>query len=554
MKKVYSIFASALVLLGSLQSCNKTYIKEIVPKEENTQQQETVLEDDDFSKLLQTIPGVSGVTVMAAPVTSPSEETKAADASASAYLKQYFFYFAQPVDHFNPAAGSFNQRVAIQLNGDLKNPVILHTQGYQMLMDGTFAWREDLRTILDANWIEVEFRYFGESQPEPMENLSFTYLYSAQAAADLHAVASTLKKYVFKDSQWIATGASKGGITSGLQAYYSDLNGWKDFDLYVPFCAPFLPGSKTSPLDPAMGKYILTQCGAGYKKGTPEAEAYENLQKILKYSVTNKELRDALLCQFHQQSSASYQTIKAQLNGATEDRMLAGFLDQYMETLIGRFSYTPFADWAPLVPDPDAPDETGGNPLLMTSIDQVVNFVFMDEKRFEEQVKLINQKNDEDTKAIHTEADMLVLRYNPEAALPYDVQSVRELGCVGMDYSWLPENDFLTAEVGYQVEEAATGRYRGMDYFEGQWDGGELMTSFLSWVATETTQKIIFVYGSNDPWTGGAIPDAAAEGNPNVVKVNSFGGIHDTAFLNRKVYTQEASDQIEAAVKKFLNK
>ena len=539
MKKIYSIFASALVLLLALQGCNKTYVKEVVSEDGNSaaQQQETILEDDDFSKLLKTIPGVSGVTVMAVP----------AD-----YVKQYNFFFAQPVDHFNPAAGAFNQRVSIQISHDLKNPVILHTQGYKLMMDGTFVWNEDLGKVLEANWIEVEFRYFGESLPEPMENVTFTYLFSAQAAADLHEIASALKKYVFKESKWIATGSSKGGITSGLQAYYSDLNGWKDFDVFVPFCAPFLPGSKTSPLDPAMGRYILTRCGAGYKKGTPEAEAYENLQKILVQSVTRKELRDALLKQFHQQAPDTYQTIKTQLNGATEDRMMAGLLDLYMETLIGRFSYTPFADWAPLVPDPDAPDETGGNTLLMTPIDRVVDFVFMDEKRFEEQVKLINQKDDEDTKAIHTEADMLALRYNPEAALPYDVQSVRELGCVGMDYSWLPVNDFLTAEVGYQVEEAATGRARGMDYYEGQWDGGELMTNFLNWVATETTQKIVFVYGSNDPWTGGAIPDSAAEANPNVVKVNSFGGIHDTGFLNRKLFTQEASDQIQTAVNNFL--
>ncbi len=527
MKRVFRFIASALLAVMALQACDKTYIREITPKNDDKKQQdETVEEDDDISKLLKSLPGVSAVNIKTLAATG---DTPAA--------KQYFFYYAQAIDHTDPQKGSFNQQVGIQISSDLKNPVILHTQGYAMSLDGTFFWNDHLRNYLDANWIEVEFRYFGQSQPEAMDNVQYSYLYSYQAAADLHEIVSLLKKNLFKESKWLATGASKGGITSGLQAYFSDKNGWKDIDVYVPFCAPFLPGTSASPLDSSMGKYVLTQCGAGYAEGTAEARGYANLQKILQASVSDKNLRDALLREFHAQYPDTYATIMSQMGGATEERMLAGVLNMFMETLLGRFSYTPFGQWAAFVPEADA-------------YDKVVNFVFMSEDDFN---KLVGGEEGGETKAIHTEAEMLELRNNPEADLPYGVQSVRELGCVGMDYSWLPADSFLTAATGYEVETAATGRYRRLDYYEGQWDGGQLMNDFLNWVAKETTQKLVFVYGSNDPWTGGAISDAAAQANPTrIVKVMNMGGIHDNAFLDENSYTPEARSQIQAAVKNFL--
>ena len=34
-------------------------------------------------------------------------------------------------------------------------------------------------------------------------------------------------------------GAIMGGTTAGLQAYFSDKFGWKDFNLFVPFCGNY---------------------------------------------------------------------------------------------------------------------------------------------------------------------------------------------------------------------------------------------------------------------------------------------------------------------------
>lgn len=549
MKKIYNIFASALVLLFALQGCTKTYIKEVVDDQKQEEEGAPVVEEDDITKILSGVKGVSNVVIKMAATTVKSD-TKTSPESPK-YVKQYFFSYEQPVDHFNPEKGVFYQRVGMQLT-DLKNPVVVETMGYAMTMNGEYAIGDDLNIMLNANYLQIEFRYFGESQPEGMDNVDFTYLYSEQSAYDIHRVVTMLKENLFKEKvKWLATGTSKNGITSALHAYYADQKGWNDFDVYVPFCAPFLAGTPTSPLDRNMGKYIFTVCGSGYQAGTTEARGYANLQKIFNQINTKPVLRNAVLCKYHAEAPTDYNTIKTQLNGATEEGMLAGFYLGFMETLLGRFSYHSFSKWAPLIPDPD-PIKEGDKPgesILMSPLDSVLDFVFMGEKEFEEMIK----KENAETKGIHTKEEMLEMRVNPEVDLPYYVASVRELGAVGVDFSWLPDNSFFTAEVGYQVEELAIGRARNMDYYEGQWDGGVLMTSLRNWVAT-SKQKMVFVYGSNDPWTGGAIDDAAAQANPNVVKVVNFGGIHNSNFLHEEDYTKEASTQIQNAIKDFLSK
>ena len=551
MKKIYNIFTSALVLLVALQGCNKTYLKEVVDESKKQNQEVPVIEDDEITKVLRGIKGVSNVTISLAAL--PQAQTKAEGVPAG-YVKQYFFSYAQPVDHNNPAKGTFYQRVAMQLT-DLQNPVVVGTAGYALTMSGQNAISSDLVTFLNANYVEIEFRYFGDSQPEDMNNVNFTYLYSEQSACDIHEVVTMLKANLFKQNKWVATGASKGGITSTLHAFYADQKGWKDFDVYVPFCAPFLAGTANSPLDSSMGKYVFKSCGAGYPAGSKEAKGYANLQKILLQCESKPALREAVLCRYHSASVEHYRNIMTQFKGATEAHMLSGFYVDYMETLIDRFIYTPFSQWAQMVPDPD-PIKEGDKPnvtILMSPLDQVLHFIFMSKEEFNALVKEEEEDNDDTKASTHTTEEMQALRIDPKMDMAYGVATMRELGTVGVDFSWLPENGFFTQALGYEVEEKAVGRARSWDYYEGQWDGGKLMTDIRNWVATGK-QKMVFVYGSNDPWTGGAIDDAAAQANPNVVKVMNFGGWHDDAFLHENNYTKEASTQIQNAVKEFLNK
>ena len=88
-----------------------------------------------------------------------------------------------------------------------------------------------------------------------------------------------------------------------------------------------------------------------------------------------------------------------------------------------------------------------------------------------------------------------------------------------------------------------------MQKYAGQWDGGVLMSSFRSWVQTQQKFPMIFVYCTNDPWTGGAIDDVT---NPKVTKVLNPGGMHSDDILDRTIYTQESYDIIKQAIAKYI--
>ena len=535
MKKTYKIIATLLMAVLALQGCVKEYMNPL-PAEGQPKPVQPVVEDDDIVKLLKSVQGVSDVEV---------KMVKNADSSTVA---NYFFNYDQLVDQFDPKKGTFKQRVAMQLS-DLTAPVIVHTQGYAMNMDGKHAVEEDLKKFLNANWVEIEYRYFGSSLPEPANDVNLTYLYSDQAAVDIHNVVTMLRESLFKDNLWVATGSSKGGTTAGLQAYFSDKFGWKDFNLFVPFCGPFLAGTPESPTDRSIGRYILTSCGNGYAEGTEEAKAFANLHKILKQSVTKPRLRNEILRSYHMQAPNYYQEVLS-VYGPREDAALCGALQMILENLLGDFAYVPFGRWASMVPDPDpikegAEDGTYADEQL---IQKVRDFLFMN---YEDIEKIVyGTPENAETRASHTAEDMLANRA-VDSGMPYGPQSVRELGCVGMDYAWVP-GPFITPALADEVQDKASGRAHSWDYYEGQWDGGKLMNAFRQWVFTESTQKILFVYGSNDPWTGGAIDYAAAETNPNIVLVLDPGGIHSTAFLNQDYYAKESSQQIQTWVKAIL--
>ena len=63
--------------------------------------------------------------------------------------------------------------------------------------------------------------------------------------------------------------------------------------------------------------------------------------------------------------------------------------------------------------------------------------------------------------------------------------------------------------------------------------------------------KMLFVYGANDPWTGAAIPDPAAD-DPYVKKFVVRDGIHSGWINNTKHYTVQDRDYIVNTVKQML--
>lgn len=115
-----------------------------------------------------------------------------------------------------------------------------------------------------------------------------------------------------------------------------------------------------------------------------------------------------------------------------------------------------------------------------------------------------------------------------------------------VDGTWLTPQ--FASQVGYlqTVEDMFCNRY------PGQWDGGQLMTTIHNWAKTQNTKPIIFVYSYNDPWTGAAIEDAAADPSRKVWKVLRLIGTHSGDFLDPYHCEDQASQAIKDAINSVL--
>jgi hypothetical protein len=179
----------------------------------------------DITDKLKAIPGVVDVTI----------------GNGRGGGRTYDVTIEQPLDHANPAAGTFRQHFYVA-NVDPAKPVLLGTEGYAANGVGG----GELQAMLAGNQVTVEHRYFGKSAPAaPIE---WKYLTVKNAADDMHAIVSGLKKIY--TGKWVSTGTSKGGQTSLFyKCYYPD-----DVDATVAYVAPVNIGQE----DPRINIFINT--------------------------------------------------------------------------------------------------------------------------------------------------------------------------------------------------------------------------------------------------------------------------------------------------------
>ena len=139
------------------------------------------------------------------------------------FVQEYEIMLTQPLDHNNPSAGSFEQRVFLS-HVDRKSPMLIVTEGY-----GARQRTYELSKILRSNQLTVEYRYYGKSAPMKMD---WNYLKNDHAMDDLHKLRKLFGKIYKK--KWVATGISKGGSTTLI--YKSKYP--KDVKVSVPYVAP----------------------------------------------------------------------------------------------------------------------------------------------------------------------------------------------------------------------------------------------------------------------------------------------------------------------------
>lgn len=494
------------MLLIGLSGCLKTQIKE-------TDVDVSLTKDSDpVKEALALVPGVSNVQI-----------STSADGQ-----KAYFFCFNQALDHSNPAAGTFPQRVSLRYAGEDK-PVVLNTQGYSMGDDADGLEPVHLAQALGASIVEVEHRYFGKSNPEDPALLAYQYLYTEQAAEDLHAIVQMFKGSLFKTNKWIATGLSKSGITAALQAYYSDKKGWKDIDVFVPFGAPFL----TELFDRRMGDFLWEKAGSNYPAGSVEAAAYERLRRFPAAISGREELRKTCIQMFQLSYNEEAQMLVREF-GADEKVLTCGVLRAYFELLSLKWSYLPFTYWAPMVPDPETDDVT-----------QILSFIFMDV-----QGMLRSLRAGDQTKSGYRD-NKIIYHLDKSTQLVYYIQGCRELGLHTFNYAGV-DGSYITADYAASVARSLDFASRYGRY-ASQWDGGALMSAVRAWVKTQSAEEIIFVYGTNDPWSCGAV-EMDADANPHVSYIWNTGGGHYNYILYPLFFQEAASVAVVNAVKAVLGR
>lgn len=168
--------------------------------------------------------------------------------SFDSHYQTFEITIQQPVDHNNPKAGFFSQKIYLS-HIDENLPVVLVTEGYQ----ARHNYLSEPARLLNANQIIVEHRFFGESIPV---NLDYTKLNTFQAASDHHRIVELFKKIYHE--KWLSTGISKGGQTTIYFRYYFP----DDVDVSMPYVAPL----NIEQEDPRINLFLRTV-------GTPETRA-----------------------------------------------------------------------------------------------------------------------------------------------------------------------------------------------------------------------------------------------------------------------------------------
>lgn len=140
------------------------------------------------------------------------------------YNAAYKLMVKQPLDHKKPEKGYFYQKVYLS-HIDFNNPTVIITNGYNA------DWNRvsELATLLKANQVSVEHRYFGESMPDSVD---YSFLNLEQVTADLHRINQLMKEIY--SGKWISSGISKGGQTTIFYRYFYP----QDVDVSVPYVAP----------------------------------------------------------------------------------------------------------------------------------------------------------------------------------------------------------------------------------------------------------------------------------------------------------------------------
>ncbi|MFE9663952.1 S28 family serine protease [Streptomyces sp. NPDC005955] len=228
----------------------------------------------------------------------------------------------QPVDHGDPGAGTFEQRLTL-LHTAADRPTILFSTGYEVPL---IPRRTEPTVLLSGNQLGVEHRFFGTSRPTVDD---YTHLTIRQAADDHHRVVRLFRRIY--PGAWISTGGSKGGMASVYHRRFHP----HDVDGTVAYSAP---NNVDDHEDSAYVRF-LEHVGPSATRDALKAAQREVLLR-----------RTHLVARYEAWAAATHDTFR-----------IIGSADQAFETAVLRAPFmfwqrrTPADDAA--VPGPDASDD-----------------------------------------------------------------------------------------------------------------------------------------------------------------------------------------------------
>lgn len=389
--------------------------------------------DDPTADIKDRLAAIPGVTIT---------EEKPTTTGHRYFLATY----TQPIDHFRPWLGTFQQRFSV-LHRGYDRPTVFYTNGYTL---GTSPSRTEPTRLVDGNQISIEYRYFTPSRPEPTD---WSKAGIRQQAADSHKLVTALKRIY--QQEWLSTGASKGGMSSTFyRRFYPD-----DMAGTIAYVAP----NNTDVNDYAAYTEFFRNVG------TPECRA--------KLNAAQRELlvrRDRLEPRFvadNKKAGSTFTTL------GTPDRAYEGGV---LDVVWAFWQYSMEADCAKV-------------PVAATATDDEL-YAWFDEKE-----------------GVTSNSDQSLAQYTA-----YYYQAATELGAPYFDVSYLQD------QLHYDYKELYSARAYVPKEIPTVFNP-YAMPDIDRWVKREA-ERIMFVYGGNDPW--GAKPFQLGWGSDDSYVYVVPGGNH----------------------------
>lgn len=420
-------------------------------------------------------------------------------------MQSFHIYYHQPLSHQEPDGEQFQLRATLVVRKNkslVTTPMQVFISGYEIhehnwdnpsYYVGEGSANSDFFEIanhLKANVLSLEHRYFDGSMPTKA-NQRMEYCTAEEAAADFHALIEATKK-VFR-GKYVITGISKGGTTTAIQhALFPD-----DADLYVPYVAPLCD----TPNDARTMQY--------YKANAWDEELRRRINAIQREMLTNPDIykQSSEWTKYYNPSLSTLQLKQEFLYNVgvldfdthmhlsrDEVRDLLDKVDS-MRALLMKQGHTSSYLWANMAFQGILDPEACWQWLLDTPETRADGRQSVPPYRQEYQVPLPFTVSSKDF---------------DKSITAYYYQAAHELGNFGFDFHTILDDDGhadLADSLNTVWNQSGNHCIRlKMPYLKTVTYDASLRNKVVE-CTCQASKPIIFLFGGDDAWTGGALPD-----------------------------------------------